>query len=72
MTDAYDRARAEQIRRSEAMVEAQRFGPPIPLTTCARDSHEWNQGDTYLICERCAATIPVPEAEPGVQVVPVD
>lgn len=25
MTDAYDRARAEQLRRSEAIVDAQRF-----------------------------------------------
>lgn len=66
----YDRARAEQLRRAEVTVDAQR--PPLPLSTCIRNSHELNQGSTYFICEMCAATIPVPEAGPGVQVVAVE
>lgn len=39
MTDAYDRARAEQLRRSEAMVEAQRFVPPAVRPTCTPTTH---------------------------------
>ena len=41
--------------------------------TCTRTDHLWatmNEGaGPFLICERCAATVPYPEAEPGVQLV---
>ena len=41
--------------------------------TCTRTDHLWatmNEGaGPFLICELCAATVPYPEAEPGVQLV---
>lgn len=69
--DARARALEENRRRSEVMEQAQRFGPPIPLHACTRTSHEWLVGATWLYCGRCAATEPIPEAEPGVQLVTV-
>ena len=79
MTDAYDRARREQLRRSEAMSHAQRFGPPhhsSPGEECTPTDHdEWTQlrddhGRPFaLACTVCMATLPVPEAEPGVRLV---
>ncbi len=70
--DARHRALEENARRSRVMAEAQHFGPPIPMPPCSRTSHIWSQGQDYLMCEVCAATIPPPEAEPGVQVVPLE
>ena len=79
MTDAYEAARREQLRRSDVMRDAQRFGPPhqaSPGESCtATDHDEWTQlrddhGRPFaLACTRCMATVPVPEAEPGVRLV---
>lgn len=75
--DARARALEENRRRSEVMADAQRHGPPG--RPCSPTVHlewaEWHDdaGRTIaLICAGCGATVPVPEAEPGVQVVPVD
>ena len=79
MTDAYDRARREQLRRSEVMRDAQRHGPPhhsSPGEECSSTDHpEWallrdDHGRPFaLACTRRMATLPVPEAEPGVRLV---
>ena len=72
--DARARALEENRRRSEVMAEAQHFGPPA--RGCTRTDHdEWTQlrddhGRPFaLACPRCMATVPVPEAEPGVRLV---
>lgn len=76
MTDAYENARREQLRRSDVMRDAQRFGPPGNPSEgegiCTQTSHTWapcGPGAPFLICEVCTATVPVPEAEPGVRLV---
>mgnify|MGYP006927946189 CR=1 FL=1 len=80
MTDAYENARREQLRRSDVMRDAQRFGPPGTPAEGAgfctpTDHDEWTQlrddhGRPFaLACTRCMATVPVPEAEPGVRLV---
>ena len=68
MTDAArQRATAEQARRSAVMASAGRC--------TATDHDEWTQlrddhGRPFaLACTRCMATVPVPEAEPGVRLV---
>ena len=60
------------------MAEAQRHGPPAPHHGCTATDHSWAPGPgevdgaRFLICERCAATVPPPVVEPGVQLVPLD
>ena len=67
--DARERATAEQARRSAVMASAARC--------TATDHDEWTQlRDDHgrplaLACTRCMATVPVPEAEPGVRLVPL-
>lgn len=60
------------------MADAQQFGPPVTTTrmTCTSTDHdEWtllrdDHGRPFaLACPRCMATLPVPEAEPGVRLV---
>lgn len=79
MTDAYENARREQLRRSDVMRDAQRFGPPgrtsgaSDVSCTPTDHDEWTQlrddlgRPLALACTRCMATVPVPEAEPGVR-----
>lgn len=67
--DVRARAIALNAELSQVMADAQQYGPPIPMPPCSRTSHVWSQGHDYLMCEVCAATIPPPDAEPGVQVV---
>lgn len=49
---------------------------PDPTYGCTTTDHIWNgptdlEGVRFLICERCAATIPPPEVEPGRRLVPI-
>ena len=80
--DARARARAldENARRSRVMADAQQSGPPVATScmTCTRTAHpEWamlydDHGRPFaLACPVCMATVPVPEAEPGVRLVPL-
>ena len=65
--DARQTAIAEEARRSAVMASAARCTPT--------DHDEWTQlRDDHgrplaLACPRCMATLPVPEAEPGVRLV---
>lgn len=76
--DARARALEENRRRSQVMAEAQRHGPPAPVHGCTTTDHAWApgpgewEGVRFLMCERCAATVPPPVVEPGEQLVPVD
>ena len=79
--DARQRALDENARRSRVMADAQRFGPPGRSATpdaerCTRNDHpEWtllrddHGRPLALACTVCMATLPVPEAEPGVRLV---
>ncbi len=77
--DARQRALDENARRSRVMAEAQQYGPPgrpSPGEECTPTDHdEWTQlRDDHgrplaLACPRCMATVPLPEAEPGVRLV---
>ena len=77
--DARQRALDLNAELSRVMADAQHFGPPghySPGEGCTRTDHpEWTQlrddhGQPFaLACTRCMATVPVPEAEPGVRLV---
>lgn len=67
MTDDDARAIAEQARRSAVMASAARCTrTDHPEWTLLRDDHG---RPLALACPRCMATLPPPEAEPGVRVV---